>query len=68
MKNLKKLDRNQLKTISGSGLLDDLVNSLDILNPVVKPIINTVNNVFCTVECISNGVIQIKLLPCESGC
>ncbi|WP_415327323.1 bacteriocin-like protein [Chryseobacterium sp. MMS23-Vi53] len=68
MKNLKKLDRNQLKTISGEGLLDDLIGTLDILDPVVKPIVNTVNNVFCTLECITNGVVQIKLLPCGSTC
>jgi hypothetical protein len=30
-----------MKTISGSGLLDDITGALDFLDPLVKPIANT---------------------------
>jgi|UPI0006488775 hypothetical protein len=68
MKNLKKLNRKDMKTISGNGLLDDITGALDFLDPLVKPIANTLNNVFCRIECVSNGTIVIKFLPCESSC
>lgn len=68
MKNLKKLNRNEMKSITGSGLLEDITSSLSFLDPLVKPIANTVNNVFCRIECVSNGTIVIKFLPCESTC
>ena len=68
MKNIKKLNRNDLKTISGGGLLDDIIGTLDIVKPLIQPIVNTVNEVLCRIDCISNGVIEVKFLPCESSC
>ncbi|WP_415327324.1 bacteriocin-like protein [Chryseobacterium sp. MMS23-Vi53] len=65
MKNLKKLDRNELKTINGSGLLDDLLGTV---SGAVTTVVGIVGITVCNVQCMVNGIIQIKLLPCGSTC
>lgn len=62
MKNFKKLNRNELKTISGNGLLDNFGS--DVLGAAF----NTGNSLLCVLQCTVNGVVTAKLLPCKSTC
>ncbi|GAA5087395.1 hypothetical protein GCM10023210_10160 [Chryseobacterium ginsengisoli] len=67
MKNLKKLNRNELKTISGAGLLDNVfgvvtgtVNATTgILNGVGAVVGNTVNGVGSTVGATVSGTVTV---------
>jgi hypothetical protein len=83
MKNLKKLDRNELKAISGNGLLDPIGGLLGGLGGVVGGVVGgvgtigggvvggvstVVTNALCQTQCVVNGVIHIKLLECGSTC
>ncbi|GEN69239.1 bacteriocin-like protein [Chryseobacterium rhizosphaerae] len=83
MKNLKKLDRNELKTISGNGLLDPIGGLLGGLGGVVGGVVGgvgtivgdvvtgvgtLVGNALCQTQCVINGVIHIRLLECGSTC
>ncbi|CAM3018252.1 hypothetical protein DRF59_13720 [Chryseobacterium flavum] len=45
MKNLKKLDRNELKTISGNGLLDPIGGLIGGLGGVVGGVVGGVGNI-----------------------
>lgn len=62
MKNFKKLNRHELKTISGNGLLDNFGSD------VLEAAFNTGNNLSCILQCTVNGVISVKLLPCKATC
>ncbi|MFC5872708.1 hypothetical protein SAMN05443633_10912 [Chryseobacterium arachidis] len=53
MKNLKKLNRNELKTISGNGLFDNITGVVVGLGGVVG---NTINGVGGVVANTVNGV------------
>ncbi|ASW73473.1 hypothetical protein IQ37_15540 [Chryseobacterium piperi] len=72
MKNLKKLNRDELKTISGNGLLDNIGGVIGGLGGVVQGVLHDtsvlVGNTLCNVQCVVNGVIQIKLLACGTAC
>ncbi|KFF21113.1 hypothetical protein IQ37_15545 [Chryseobacterium piperi] len=83
MKNLKKLNRNELKTISGEGIFDNIGGVIGGLGGVVGGVVNGVGTIvggvvhdtgvlvgttLCNVQCVVNGVIQIKLLSCGSTC
>jgi len=83
MKNLKKLDRNELKTISGNGLLDPIGGLLGGLGGVVGGVVGGVGTIvgdvvtgvgtlvgtaLCQTQCVINGVIHIRLLECGSTC
>lgn len=61
MKNFKKLNRNELKTISGNGLLDNISGA------VLEAAFGTGSEV-CNVQCIINGIVTIKVLPCRFKC
>lgn len=77
MKNLKKLDRNELKFISGNGLFDgspfgnifgpvaDLFDTMDNVLGIAK-IIKTLDNGLCEVQCTLNNVIQVKVINCNA--
>lgn len=83
MKNLKKLNRNELKTISGNGLLDNIVNVANgvvgaaggavvgvgnIVGGVVVGTGNVTTTTLCEIQCVINGVVTVKLLACGSTC
>lgn len=65
MKNLKKMKRNELKTITGGNILTDIG---DKIKEVTNNAINEVKDGLCNVECLINGVVHIKLLDCGSTC
>lgn len=72
MKNLKKLNRNELKTISGAGLLDNVFGVVNgtlnattgIVNGVGAVVTNTVNGVGSTVHgtvtVLTGGLCQVQ--------
>ncbi|MCS3528922.1 bacteriocin-like protein [Chryseobacterium sp. JUb7] len=77
MKNLKKLNRNELKTIDGNGLLGGLlggiVGSGGVIIGIIKTAdgiidnaVGTVDNTICQVQCLINGVVVIKPLNCSA--
>lgn len=83
MKNLKKLNRNELKTISGNGLLDNiggLVTGLGgavggaigglggVVGGVVTGATGVLETTLCNVQCVVNGIVVIKVLNCGSTC
>jgi hypothetical protein len=72
MKNFKKLNRKELKSISGEGLLDNIGGVIGGLGGVVGGILHDtgvlVSNTLCNVQCVVNGVVHIKLLSCGSTC
>ncbi|MCS3528933.1 bacteriocin-like protein [Chryseobacterium sp. JUb7] len=61
MKNLKKLNRKELKKISGGDLIGNVFSYTD-------EIIQLLDLAVCNVQCTVNGVVQIKILPCNSTC
>ncbi|WP_312395146.1 bacteriocin-like protein [Chryseobacterium sp.] len=79
MKNFKKLDRNELKTITGNGLLDNIGG---VVGGVVGVVGNTVSGIgdvlseigtlaeenLCKMQCVVNEVVEIELLACGSIC
>ncbi|MCE3074475.1 bacteriocin-like protein [Chryseobacterium gwangjuense] len=54
MKNLKKLNRNELKTISGNGLLDNITGVVTGLGGVV---VGTVNGLGAVAGGVVGGVV-----------
>lgn len=60
MKNLKKLNRKELETINGGNWLDDVIGIIKVVEEL-EPLL-------CPVSCLVNGVLQTKLLPCNSTC
>jgi hypothetical protein len=70
MKNLKKLNRNELKSISGAGIISDLSNLTGQIGGLITniPAVPTVVDGLCQVQCVLNGVITLQLLPCGGSC
>ncbi|WP_412850685.1 bacteriocin-like protein [Chryseobacterium sp. PMSZPI] len=79
MKNLKKLDREQLKSISGEGLLDPVLGLvggvlgavggvvggvLGVASGTVTGVVSVLENGLCQVQCEVNHVIHIRVLNC----
>ncbi|AZA83724.1 hypothetical protein C1637_14215 [Chryseobacterium lactis] len=79
MKNLKKLDRNELKSISGEGLLDPIGHLIGgvvgavggivggiggVVGGTVSGVVNVLENGLCQVQCEVNHVIYLKVLNC----
>ncbi|MCS3528920.1 bacteriocin-like protein [Chryseobacterium sp. JUb7] len=79
LENLKKLDRNQLKTISGDGIdglltgLGTLVGNLldgvgGVLQGTVVGTLKTLEGGLCEVNCLLKDVIEIKIVKCGPTC
>lgn len=83
MKNLKKLNRNEMKAISGNGLLDNIGGVVGGLGGAIGGAIGGVGGVIggaigglggvvsgtlCNVQCVINGVVHIQVLSCGSTC
>ncbi|PWN71511.1 hypothetical protein C1631_002485 [Chryseobacterium phosphatilyticum] len=82
MKNLKKLDRDQLKSISGEGLLDPIgqliggvvgavggiVGGLGgVVGGTVTGVLGVVGNGLCQVQCAVGHVVKITVVSCGAN-
>ncbi|MCS3528923.1 bacteriocin-like protein [Chryseobacterium sp. JUb7] len=75
MKNLKKLNRNELKSIEGNGLLGDLGAGLGVLiggigatvGGIIVGTFQTAEGLMCKINCTVNGVVDIKILKCDNA-